>query len=472
MGFTCPLLQRSKKKEIGENHLENVLLFSSQSLVSQMVGIMFHSCHSPWFFHHKLQTPYLVPHSTMNTLMMLRRTFTTSCRAFAKKEISKKSKHLGRVSNNLSLGVVGLANVGKSTFFQAITRSTLGNPANYPFATIDAEKSFVVVESEKLNHYQQLYQSQKKVPTSLTVYDIAGLTRNASSGQGLGNKFLSDIRMVDGIFHVVRGFRDDEITHIEHSVDPVRDIAIVTDELILKDLDYIETAKETARKDLKKPFMDKTAVQFQLDTLEKLSDTLYCGTKASSAEWLDNEIDVINPLNLLTAKPTVYLLNINIPDYVNGSNEFLDAVKDWIEENCPQDKLMLFSADYETKLNELEGEELCTFKKSNENKGSAFPAIVDSIREVLRLISFYTCGPKEAHQWTVQEGSTAPEAAGAIHTDFKKGFVSAQVYKWDDLKDESAPLDENALKSKGKQLKVGKTYLVEDGDVMVIKSTR
>lgn len=403
---------------------------------------------------------------------MLLRAFTTSCRALAKKEVGKKIKHLGRVSNNLSLGVVGLANVGKSTFFQAITKSTLGNPANYPFATIDAEKSFVVVESEKLNHYQQLYQSQKKVPASLTVYDIAGLTRNASSGQGLGNKFLSDIRMVDGIFHVVRGFRDDEITHIEHSVDPVRDITIVTDELILKDLDFIETAKESARKDLKKPYVDKAAVQFQLDTYEKLSDLLYCGTKASSEEWLDNEIDVINPLNLLTAKPTVYLLNVNILDYINGSNEFLLDIKEWIEENCPQDKLMLFSADYETKLNELQGDELKAFQMAHESKPSAFPSIVDSVREALRLISFYTCGPKEAHQWTVQEGSTAPEAAGAIHTDLQKGFISAQVYKWDDLKNENAPLDESGLKSRGKQLRVGKTYLVEDGDVVVIKSGR
>lgn len=403
---------------------------------------------------------------------MLLRTFSTSCRVLAKKEVAKKLKHLGRASNNLSSGVVGLANVGKSTFFQAITKSTLGNPANYPFATIDAEKSFVVVESEKLNHYQLLFQSQKKVPTSLTVYDIAGLTRNASTGQGLGNKFLSDIRMVDGLFHVVRGFRNDEITHIENSVDPVRDITIVTDELILKDLDYIETAKEHVRKNSKKPHVDKAAMQFELDTFEKLSDTLYCGTKASSAEWLDSEIAIINQLNLLTAKPTVYLLNVNIKDYVSGTNEFLESIEEWMEENCPEDRLMIFSADYETKLNELEGQELEEFKAENKNKASAFPDIVDSIRRALRLISFYTCGPKEAHQWTVQEGSTAPEAAGAIHTDFKKGFISAQVYKWEDLKDEASPLDEGSLKSRGKQLRVGKSYVVEDGDIMVIKSSK
>lgn len=403
---------------------------------------------------------------------MLLRTFSTASRLLAEKVPYKTIKRLGRTSSNLSLGVVGLANVGKSTFFQAITKTTLGNAANYPFATIEAEKSFVVVESAKLNHYQKLYKSQKKVPTSLTVYDIAGLTRNASSGQGLGNKFLSDIRKVDGIFHVVRGFRNDEITHIEHSVDPVRDLTIVTDELILKDLDYIETAKESARKDLKKPFFDKATVQFELDTLEKLSDTLYCGTKASAAEWLDAEIDIINPLNLLTAKPTVYLLNVNVSDYVNGINEFLSDVENWIKEKCPQDKLMLFSAEYEKKVNELPDEELEVFTAIHKGKQSAFPAIVDSIREVLHLISFYTCGPKEAHQWTIQEGSLAPDAAGAIHTDFKKNFISGQVYKWKYLKDEAAPLNENLLKSCGKRLLVGKAYVVEDGDVMLVRSGR
>lgn len=402
---------------------------------------------------------------------MLLRTFYTTCRRLAKREISR-AKRLGRASNDLSLGVVGLANVGKSTFFQAITRSTLGNPANYPFATIDAEKSIVAVDSAKLNHYQRLFQSRKRVPTSLTVYDIAGLTRNASSGQGLGNKFLSDIRMVDGIFHMVRGFRDDNITHIEHSVDPVRDITIVTDELILKDLDYIETAKESARKKARKAHVDKAAVLFELDVYEKLSDELYCGRKAASVQWLDAKIDVVNQLNLLTAKPTVYLLNVSAADYARGDNEFLASVRDWIADNCPDDRLMLFSAEYENKLNELTCQELQDFRAMHDNKESALPLIVDTIRDVLHLISFYTCGPKEAHQWTVQHGSFAPEAAGAIHTDFKKGFISAQVYKWDDMKNETAPLDEASLKSRGKQLRVGKSYVVEDGDVMVIKSSR
>lgn len=394
------------------------------------------------------------------------RSFTTASLRMAKAPAN--TKHLGRLSNNLSLGVVGLANVGKSTFFQAITKSTLGNPANYPFATIDPEISQVVVASPKLNHLQKLYGLEKKVPTSLTIYDIAGLTRNAASGEGLGNKFLGDIRQVDGIFHVVRGFRDDEITHIETSVDPVRDMTIVTDELILKDLDFVETAVEKATKQLKKPQVDRGSVQFELDTLDKILELLYSGMKVSSGKWTDKEIDVINPLNLLTAKPTVVLLNVNEEDYAKGKNEFKLAVEEWISENCPDDSLLLFSAKHETQLNELK--DLLELAEYVALYGtSAMSAAVDEIRKVLRLISFYTCGPKEAHQWTIRDGSTAPEAAGAIHTDLQKTFISAQVYHWADL-EPLKEFSEAELKSRGKQYRHGKGYIVEDGDVLVVKA--
>lgn len=401
------------------------------------------------------------------------RYFSSSVWRLAKKPtVEAPQKYLGRISNNLSSGVVGLANVGKSTFFQAITKSTLGNPANYPFATIDPEHSQVIVESPKLEHLQNLYGSLKKVPSSLRIYDIAGLTRNAASGAGLGNKFLADIRQVDGIFHVVRGFRDDEITHIENSVDPVRDMTIVTDELILKDLDFIETAVEKAQKALKKPHVDKGAVQFELDTLDKILEVLYLGRKVAAERWSDAEIDIINPLNLLTAKPTVVLLNVNEADYAKNDNEFKNSVEQWISENSPDDHLELFLAQYETQLNLLQElpEDLQEYIDQYGQKSSAMAPIVDSMRSALHLILFYTCGPKEAHQWTVRSGSSAPEAAGAIHTDLQKTFILVLVYKWDDLEKEMAPLDEGSLKSKGKQFRYGKTYVVEDGDVMTIKA--
>lgn len=401
-------------------------------------------------------------------IMRSLRCLSTAHRCMAKKTTSVAPKYFGRVSNNLSAGIVGLANVGKSTFFQAITKSTLGNPANYPFATIDAEKALVAVSSPKLDSYQKLFASEKKVPTSLTIYDIAGLTRNAASGQGLGNKFLADIRLVDGIIHLVRGFCNDEITHIENSVDPVRDMTIVTDELILKDLEYIETALELSQKNSKKPQIDKVALQFEIDTLEQVSEILYSGRKVSSAEWTHKQIDVINPLNLLTAKPTVVLLNVTPGDYCEQKNEFQQMVLSWINENCPQDILLLFSAEHETTLNALEGDQLA--QHISQSSGSAMETIVEAVRDALHLISFYTCGPQEAHQWLIREGTTVPEAAGAIHTDLQKTFISAQVYKWADLQNEAAPLDEAAMKRKGKQLKVGKLYIVEDGDVVTVKA--
>lgn len=256
--------------------------------------------------------------------MQIRRLTTTALRLAKQSPPTASTKYLGRPSNNLSAGLVGLANVGKSTFFQAITKSSLGNPANYPYATIEPEKSIVQVPSRKLDHYQRIYKSQKKVPTNLTVWDIAGLTRNSSSGAGLGNKFLNDIRQVDGILQIIRGFMDDEIIHIEENkVDPVRDLVIVNDELILKDLEFIEVEMEKSTKNLKKP--NQTHEARNLELLEKLSDCLYNGVKVINGVWTDEEIDYINGLNLLTAKPTVYLLNVSKSDYIAGTNQF------WVE---------------------------------------------------------------------------------------------------------------------------------------------
>ncbi|KAK6458478.1 P-loop containing nucleoside triphosphate hydrolase protein [Scheffersomyces xylosifermentans] len=390
------------------------------------------------------------------------RNFALSAHRLAKKAdpMAEIKNYLGRPSNNLSSGLVGLANVGKSTFFQAITKSTLGNPANYPFATIEPEKSLVVVPSEKLDHYQKLFGSEKKVPSNLTIWDIAGLTRNASSGSGLGNKFLADIRQVDGIFQVVRGFRDDDIVHIEdNKVDPVRDLMIVNDELILKDLEFIEMGIEKVTKLFKRPNANKAEIEQELSVLERIQEMLYEGNKVINESWNSEEIEIINGYNLLTAKPTVYLLNVNEQDYLNQTNEFLPQVEEWISQNSPQDLLAIFSAQYETQLNEL-----------NQIEGSAIPQIVDKMRAALHLVSFYTCGPKEAHQWTLREGSTAPEAAGVIHTDLQKTFISALVYKWSDLKDEQPPFNEAQLKSSGKQHRHGKKYVVEDGDVINVKA--
>ncbi|ODQ80394.1 hypothetical protein BABINDRAFT_161340 [Babjeviella inositovora NRRL Y-12698] len=409
-----------------------------------------------------------------------RRTFTATALALAKPKTAKigtPAKYLGRVSNNLSSGIVGLANVGKSTFFQAITKSTIGNPANYPFATIDPEEARIVVPSPKLDHLTSLYGSAKQVPVSLTIWDIAGLTRGASSGEGLGNKFLSDIRAVDGIYQVCRGFRDDEITHIEGSVDPVRDLTVVLDELLLKDLEFVEGAIERCKKRVKggnKNSPDRKLAEEELATLEKTETWLSEGKRvASKKDWTPEEIDILNIHTFLTAKPTVYLLNVNEGDYAAQTNEFSGEVQTWIDENSPGDRLMLFSAAFETQYNELAETPALQQEYRDMYSGvdSVLPAIVASMREVLHLISFYTCGPMEARQWTIREAiTTAPQAAGVIHTDLEKTFISATVTKWADLVKETAPLNEAKLKNAGKIVKAGKGYIVEDGDVMLVKA--
>lgn len=367
-------------------------------------------------------------------------------------------KILSRNSNNLSSGVVGLANVGKSTFFQAITKTKLGNPANYPFATIDPQESKIIVESDRLDKLYRLYDSKKKIPTTLKIFDIAGLTRNAASGEGLGNKFLNDIRQVDGIFQMVRGFKDDEIIHIENDVDPIRDLVIVMDELILKDLEFIEGGIEKLEKQLKKPNQNKDKLQRELDLLQQLQDFLYEGKKLTNYNFKDSEsVEMIRKYNLLTIKPTIYLLNVNEEDYTRNDNEFKAEIETWLTENCPNDKLMLVSAKYE---NELVDSQLSKLKE-----------IIDEMRKSLHLISYFTCGKQEVREWTIKAGTTALDAAGIIHNDLKSSFIMAQVYKYKEII-KLDQINESDIKSKGLQQKYGKNHVVEDGDIILFKSAK
>lgn len=411
---------------------------------------------------------------------------------------------LGRPSNNLTSGIVGLANVGKSTFFQAITKSTLGNPANYPFATIQPEEAKCIVPSTKLENLQKLYQSDKTVPATLTIYDIAGLIRGASNGEGLGNQFLNDIRHVDGIYQVVRGFVDEDITHIEGNVDPVRDCSLVQDELILKDLDILENLVEKI--DKKKIKASKNSVEykemeFEIAFLKKLEEHLYNGMKIyhlkdvlkdqKSEQWTEQEVEILNKHNFLTSKPTIFLLNVNPRDYLLQDNQFKKRVQEWISEYSPNDPLILFSAELETKYNEFGGEtpefldycsmQLNKFNTSSETTPTAtkmtscLPDIIKQMRRSLKLISFYTCGPIECRQWTIREQSTAPEGAGVIHTDLKKTFINAEVMKYADIENhllKPQVSDLSVLKNIGKLKRVGKTYIIEDGDVCLFKASK
>lgn len=377
---------------------------------------------------------------------------------------------LGRPSNNLLLGLVGLANVGKSTLFQAITKLELGNPANYPFATIEPEKLIIQVESPMLEHYTRIYNSAKLVPSTHTLWDIAGLVRNCLLGQGLGNKFLNDIRQVDGIFQVVRGFDDEEIVHVETLVDPVRDLEIVSDELILKDLEFVELAMERLGKLVKKPGQATAAKELEL--MNRVMDMLYDGQKVKVGLWLDEEIEMLNRYNFLTAKPTVYLVNVLEQDYAAQDLKYLAPIRQWVETSAFGDKpdpVVLVLAVAESKFSLLPQDEAAAYE-AELGRGLAIPTLVSQMRHALGLISFYTCGPNEAHQWSVRQGSTAPEAAGVIHTDLQKTFISSLVYKWDDLKNEQE-FNEQKLKQQGKQYRHGKKYVVEDGDVITVKAS-
>lgn len=394
---------------------------------------------------------------------------------------------LGRPSNNLTSGIVGLANVGKSTFFQAVTNSKLGNPANYPFATIKPEEAKVQIPSRRLAHLQKLYQSAKCVPASLTVYDIAGLVRGASSGEGLGSAFLDDIRHVDGIYQVVRGFRKEDITHIEGSVDPVRDLSVVQDELILKDLEFLENIRDRLKRKMNrtaKTSAEYRDLTFELELMATLEEHLYEGRKIVhfKESWTQEEAAILNRNNFLTAKPSLVLLNVSAKDYLLQHNEFLAPVKQWLDVYSPNDEIVLFSAEFETAYNQ--------FRENDDTKGlmqycekicgtpadqlqhveSALPTILLKMRELLHLISFFTCGPSESRQWTIREGTTAPEAAGVIHTDLQNTFINASVTKYADLTSLEPPLQESVLKAQGKIKRAGKQYEMEDGDVVLFKA--
>ncbi|KAL3229187.1 Uncharacterized protein RNJ44_02274 [Nakaseomyces bracarensis] len=402
-----------------------------------------------------------------------------------------------KVTNNPTSGIVGLANVGKSTFFQTITNSHLGTAANYPFATIDPEVSKVPIPAPELPVLQRLYQSEKCVPAALTIYDIAGLTRGASQGQGLGNKFLNDIRHVDGIFNLVRGFKDDNITHIEGNVDPVRDLSVVQDELILKDLEFIETIREKSSRRIRMVPKNTKAhkeLSFEIELLNQLEEHLYDGKKirhfkSNNEDWTVDDIKVLRRNNFLTAKPSLTLLNISPEEFINfNQSRDIDSInqvkeiKDWLKEYSPNDDLMLFSAEFEKnylehmKNNDRSGlikycEKFTTTTVTDSILESSLPGIILRMKTLLGLISYFTCGPLEVRQWNVRKGSTAPEAAGVIHSDLEETFISADIIKYDSIKDMIPPISESNLKKASLIKRAGKGYIMEESDIALFKAS-
>ncbi|KAI0394706.1 P-loop containing nucleoside triphosphate hydrolase protein [Xylariaceae sp. FL0594] len=374
---------------------------------------------------------------------------------------------LGRPGNNLKAGIVGLANVGKSTLFQAITKCSLGNPANFPFATIDPEESRVIVPDERYDWLCEKYKPKSRVPAHLTIYDIAGLTRGASTGAGLGNAFLSHIRAVDAIFQVVRCFDDAEVIHVESYVDPVRDLDIIADELRTKDIEFTEKAIENQKKKTRVggQSLEVKKAKEEEAIMEKVLAWLKDGKDVRKGNWTSKEVEVINTLMLLSAKPVVYLINLSERDYTRKKNKHLAKIAEWMKEHAAGDPILPISVCFEERLVALGDEADAECKKLGIE--SALPKVVTTMRKALHLGSFFTTGTDEVRQWTIRLGTKAPQAAGVIHTDFEKTFIQAIVYNFSVLKELG---DEAEVKAKGKIMTKGKDYVVEDGDILLIKA--
>ncbi|KAH7114476.1 GTP-binding protein-like protein YchF [Dendryphion nanum] len=385
-----------------------------------------------------------------------------------KKAVKEEKILLGRPGNSLKSGIVGLANVGKSTLFQAITKCHLGNPANFPYATIDPEEARVIVPDERFDWLVEQYKPKSVVPANLTVYDIAGLTRGASTGAGLGNAFLSHIRAVDAIFQVVRCFDDAEIIHVEGDVDPIRDLDIISEELRIKDIEFVEKSHEKLVKETRRggQSLEMKKMKEELATVEKIIDMLKAGKDVRKGNWTPKEVEVINPLFLLTAKPVVFLVNLSEKDYIRQKNKHLPKIAQWVKEHAEGDPIIPISVSFEERIGAMTEEEGLEEAKKLGTK-SALPKVILTMRKALNLGSFFTTGTDEVRQWTIRNGTKAPQAAGVIHGDFEKTFIQAVVYNYSVLREEG---DEAGVKAKGKIQTKGKEYVVEDGDILLIKA--
>ena len=358
---------------------------------------------------------------------------------------------------SLTAGIVGLPNVGKSTLFNAITKKNI-LAANYPFATIDPNIGVVTVPDKRLEYLNNLYLPKSLVPTTYEFTDIAGLVKGASSGEGLGNKFLSHIREVDAIVEVVRCFEDKNIIHVENTVDPIRDIEIINVELILADLEVVENRLGRIGK---KAVMskDKDMIK-EAELLEKLKEALLQNLPLRRINLDEDELKLIKAFNLLTLKPIIYMANISEEDLLNDGNEYVDMVRGYASsENA---SVITVCAKMESELAELSDEDKELFLQDLGINESGLDKLIYATYDLLGLATYFTAGSDECRAWTFKKGMKAPECAGIIHSDFERGFIRAEVMSYDDLE---LCGDEKTVREKGRMRLEGKDYEMQDGDI-------
>lgn len=366
------------------------------------------------------------------------------------------------IGKKMKLGIVGLPNVGKSTLFNSLTKAG-AESANYPFCTIDPNVGVVSVPDGRLKVLGDLYQSQKVVPAVVEFVDIAGLVKGASKGEGLGNQFLSNIREVDAIVHVVRCFEDSNIIHVDGSVDPLRDIETINLELIFSDLEMIERRIARASKGARN---DKTLAK-EVELLNRLKAYLEDGNLAIGfAAEEEEELSWLMGYNLLTYKPVIYAANVAEEDLADdgASNQQVEKVREYASGN--QSEVFVICAQIEQEIAELDDDEKKMFLEELGLKESGLEKLIKASYHILGLMSFLTAGPQETRAWTIKKGTRAPQAAGKIHTDFERGFIRAEVVSYDNLVECGSY---NGAKEKGLVRSEGKDYIVVDGDVILFR---
>lgn len=357
----------------------------------------------------------------------------------------------------LKAGIIGMPNVGKSTLFNAITKKNI-LAANYPFATIDPNLGTVTVPDERLEVLENMYLPERTIPTQYEFTDIAGLVKGASSGEGLGNKFLSHIREVDAVIQVVRCFEDKDIIHVEGSLNPIRDIEIINLELAISDIEIVSNRLDRITKKAQTS-NDKLALK-EVDILNRCKVHLAEGGALRDLDLSIDELEVIKAFNFITLKPMIYLANVNEMDLVMNNNSYVDNVRDYASSHgC---EVILMCTKIESELAELEDSERKIFLEEVGIKESGLDQLINTTYRILGLKTFFTVGNDEVRAWTFKDGMKAPECAGIIHTDFQKGFIKAEVMSYEDLIKFG---NEIKVKEAGKARLEGKEYIMQDGDI-------